>query len=80
MILQRTESGPVLDVRKNRFDGTRGTIGLRFNTELRLFEERDSAKRVVKAALTNHRGRQDRRDGEAVKIEKATLRAAGLSS
>jgi hypothetical protein len=35
----------VLDVRKNRFDGTLGTMNLRFCTSSRMFEERDAARR-----------------------------------
>lgn len=42
VILQRTLAGPVLDVRKNRFDGKLGTLNLHFNPSSKLFEERAS--------------------------------------
>lgn len=44
IILQRSKCGPLLDIRKNRFDGALGAVRLRFNKELKLFEERDVAK------------------------------------
>lgn len=49
IILQRTPSGPVLDVRKNRFDGTLGTLNLRFNESSRMFEERDAPRRDARS-------------------------------
>lgn len=45
IILQRTKDGPVVDVRKNRFDGRIGTLNLRFSESSRLFEERDTVRR-----------------------------------
>lgn len=46
IILQKTIGGPMLDVRKNRFDGTLGSVNLHFNTKSRLFEERDAPMRM----------------------------------
>lgn len=39
VILQRTPDGPVLDIRKNRFDGTLGVVKLKFDPKKLLFEE-----------------------------------------
>ena len=39
VILQATERGKFLDVRKNRFDGTVGSFGVAYNSETRTFEE-----------------------------------------
>lgn len=39
VILQKTSDGPVLDIRKNRFDGTLGAVQLKFDSKKLLFEE-----------------------------------------
>jgi twinkle protein len=66
IILQRTASGPVLDVRKNRFDGTLGTLNLRFNQSSRMFEERDAPRRETRTlAAVNQSASMRRPSGVA---------------
>jgi twinkle protein len=55
VVLQRTANGPLIDVRKNRFDGTLGTLNLRFNESSRMFEERDAPKRNTRTLAALHR-------------------------
>lgn len=43
VILQKTPDGPVLDIRKNRFDGTLGAVSLKFDPKKLLFEELGSS-------------------------------------
>ncbi len=42
IILQRGRAGPALEIRKNRFDGSLGSLRLRFNKDLKLFVQSEA--------------------------------------
>jgi twinkle protein len=78
IILQRTPHGPVLDVRKNRFDGTLGTLNLRFCSSSRMFEERDAARRNTNAlAILQQVARPTNVSVEAKALRSSSARATG---
>lgn len=80
MILQRTADGSQLEVKKNRFDGSLGTVNLRFDKTYRLFKQMDSSETKMKMNVLKSRKRNkvdivlegaDDGGGERVKFEEA---------
>lgn len=60
VILQKTSDGPVLDIRKNRFDGALGTLRLKFDKKNLLFEELGSSGTWAPGASATSKRKSER--------------------
>lgn len=63
VILQRTAKGPTLEVKKNRFDGTLGSVSLRFDGKNRVFWQTDRRGVWPTVQRAQELQSNDRKDG-----------------
>lgn len=56
IILQRGKAGRILEIKKNRFDGSLGSLSLRFNKDLQIFEQ-SAGKPTTNADLPRAAGK-----------------------